>query len=96
MQRLSVWVFVWFGLPVLSLVLGLARVRHGWVLPAPGLNAALGLYSWLNQPPNYDMPGFGLMFYCALAVLCCALFGVGRGLRWCIRRFASRFAKPSY
>jgi len=86
-----VWVVVWVGLPVLSLVLGLARVRDGWVLVAPGLSVALGLYSWLSEPPHYDMPGFGLMFYGALAVLTCALYRVGRGLRWS----AWRLARPS-
>jgi len=82
-------------LPVILLICGPPLVAGfvgahvvGWVWAA-GL-AAMAILTTVNEPENYDMPGFGLRLFGAAAALAVFALIVGSALR---RARASRHAR---
>lgn len=73
---------LWFGLPIVALVLALLPNAPRWLLAVPCLVLlAIGVWSRITEPAGYDMPWFGLMFYSFLAVVAAVAAIVGATLR---------------
>jgi hypothetical protein len=70
----------WFFLVGLSFATGLLRLPWWTVLVWPAVSFGLGAYLVADEPPNYDMPGFGYYVGGSVAVVCVAAWLLGRGL----------------
>lgn len=71
-------------------LVGLAPLRNRWGLLPPVLCLALGFYEYSASGPEYDMAALWLMFGAAAAVLCGALFGIGRSWNLIVRAVRQR------
>jgi hypothetical protein len=63
-----------------SFFMGLVRLPWWTIAIWPSVSIALGLVGTLNEPPNYDMPGFALIVGIFIAAVCVAAWLAGRGV----------------
>jgi hypothetical protein len=81
----------WLLLVGLGFVMGLLRLPWWTVAVSPAVSLGVGALSVADEPPSYDMPGFGYYLGVAGAVLAVFAWLLGRGLaelgyRWRARR----------
>lgn len=71
---------MWLVFPLLAVGVGLARWPWWTVALCPAASMALGISVVANEPPNYDMHGFGLSLGIAGAVASVVAWLIGRGI----------------
>jgi hypothetical protein len=70
----------WLVFVFLSFCTGLLRPPWWTLFAWPAVSVGFGVYDVGNEPPNYDMPGFGYYVGGFVAVLCVVAWLLGRGL----------------
>ena len=71
---------IWGSMIVLPFLAGVLRWPWWTVLIAPAMSIAIGVVTVVNEPPNYDMPGFGYYVGGVMAVIAVVAWLGGRGL----------------
>lgn len=83
----------WASIAVISVIpfsMGLSRLPSWALLVLPAILVALGIKLTAAEPPNYDMPGFGLFLYGGAALIWLAVSLAGRGVRIAHERTGER------